>query len=218
MGRWREAGFGWECRPDGHWLTTERLVLRPLTPLDTDALLEVWSDPEFASSNGFPSDRTLLSEWARLACDPTYERPDGHQAYNWAICDRTSGEVIGVRNLLAYKDSPWQGRGCYTGGGLKAGWRGRGYGTEELWAVVQLVARHLGYGTVLAQTDPDNKRARRLHEKCGFKEDGIEAGHELPDGKVLDAIWLRRTERADATCRYAVRPPSALDKLKPWRS
>lgn len=209
MGRWRDQGYGWECRPDGHWLTTDRLLLRPLTPQDVDALLEVF-DREVVELQGYPDDPEILAELARQYCDPRYQRPDKNFVFQWAICDGSSGELVGHRQLMVYQGA----QVCTTGSSLKSGWRNNGYGTEELWKVVQLIARHLGFGIVTAQTSPHNTRARRVYEKCGFEAVGVTKDHELPNGTLVDALTLRRVERADRTCRYALRPPGPLDRLK----
>lgn len=194
VGRWVHRGDGWECHADGHWLTTDRLVLRPLTPDDEGALLEVWG-PEVRALQGYSDDPKWLADFVRKCRGAPLL--DGQTfAWQWAICDRSSGEMIGDHQVVAYKGM----MACRTGGNLKFGWWDKGYGSEGLLAVVRLVAHHLGYSVIVAQTGPDNARARHVYEKCGFEMVGTQKDYELPNGTLIDAVTLRRVQKAERTC------------------
>ena len=82
----------------------------------------------------------------RWAADADKQGTGKRQRYDWAICDRCSGESIGARST-AVRIHKRQGLVYETGSSLKAGWREKGYGTEELKAILRLARDHLGYGS-----------------------------------------------------------------------
>jgi len=203
---WKTLGEGWECRPDGHWVHTGRLLLRPLTAKDVDALPAVF-DEEVVRWQGYCREPVALREmayrWAQAAGRP---QPQGQLRYDWAICDRGSGELVGARSMVVYR-SKRHGLAYDTGSNLKAGWRDKGYGAEELRAVLQLSQVHLGYGTAYAGTDPANHRAIHVYEKCGFRVYGKRPGWVLPNGTNVEAVVMRHRQPAHRSCRTALREP-----------
>jgi RimJ/RimL family protein N-acetyltransferase len=181
-------------------------VLRPLTARDFEALLAVL-DEEVVRWQGYPSDRGALREmalqWASGAGKP---RPGGRQHYDWAICERRSGELVGARSIAVYVHKR-QGLVYETGSNLKAGWRGQGYGTEEVSAMLRLARDHLGYGTAYAGTDPANLRAVHLYKRCGFHCHG--RGDAPADPERL------RAERSAALSLWCSRRGSPPARYRP---
>ncbi|HEX3425726.1 MAG TPA: GNAT family N-acetyltransferase [Acidimicrobiales bacterium] len=175
---------------------TERLVLRPATVDDLDALVAT-VDQEVIRWQGYPSEpaqlRKFIDNWLRSEKRmPTYR--------HWIICDRATSDVIGSRSLWPAGGTH---RTCETGSWLGPGWRRHGLGVEELTAVLQFVEGYLSYTTVVAGTEATNLAARRQYERCGFvvvaRPDKLL--HQLPDGRTVPATWLCRTAPANGASR-----------------
>lgn len=194
FGRGARSRTGWQCRPGGHYLTTEHLVLRAHKRRDLAALIAS-VDSEVAYWQGFPAaDRAQLSRFLTPRHLGALRPPPGHEY--WVVCDRATGAVIGARSVVPSREPRDE---CSTGSWLAGGWRGKGLGTEELRAVLALAQCHLGYSTVVAGTAATNVAALRQYEKCGF-ESYERKPHRLPDGRVVDSVWLRRTAPSSAHC------------------
>ena len=195
------VGSGWECRDGGHWLTTDRLILRPLTSNDEQGLLSVLSDPEVVYWQGYHAEpeelQAMTRRWVEFATSEA-----GRHIQEFAICDRSTGEVIGSRSVRPVTFRQRKGKplvSCEVGGSIKAGWRERGLGKVELRATLRLIEEHLGYTNVIAATEVANARAIGQYESAGFGRLGT-GKHTLPNGREVLGVVLLRTEPARRTC------------------
>ncbi|MFN2626992.1 MAG: GNAT family N-acetyltransferase [Mycobacteriales bacterium] len=83
----------------------------------------------------------------------------------WLVTLRESGEVIG--------DCGWKGaadgaRSVEIGYGIAAPYRGRGYATEAVGALVEWTLAQPGVTVVVAEVEATNIASRRLLERLGF--------------------------------------------------
>lgn len=60
-------------------------------------------------------------------------------------------------------------------------WQGKGYGTESIKLLIRK-ARRMGISNIYLEVRPNNIRAIRVYEKCGFRKAGIK---KYPKNKYL---------------------------------
>ena len=148
--------------------TTERLVIRPWTEHDAEALLDIYSRGEVARWLGAEPQalQTLdqavrrVERWAsRAEADPTYRV--------WCLTLRASGVPVGTVLLLPL-----------AGGEVEVGWHlhpnhwGHGYATEAARAAI---ARGIdaGLDQVLAVVKPDNHQSQAVCRRLGMEHVGL---------------------------------------------
>jgi [ribosomal protein S5]-alanine N-acetyltransferase len=142
-------------------VTTDRLVLRRVTPADRAFLLAMWSDAEVTKTLGGPREAeqvqagldAMVDHWARrgfgnyIVHDRRTDEPIG-----WAGLKETDvGGAGGVEVLYAIAASHWR----------------QGIATEAARAVVE-VARGIGLPTLVCFTLADNEGSQRTMAAAGF--------------------------------------------------
>ena len=114
--RW-PSGPGWRCGNRGHMVETSHLLLRRPRSGDLEAIKTVM-DAEFIRWNGYPTDDEKLTAMATAWIHKVRRKP---YRESWLICDRSSGDVIGMRTIMSDESDS---RICATGSSLAPGWRG----------------------------------------------------------------------------------------------
>ncbi|MFC2081801.1 GNAT family N-acetyltransferase [Candidatus Bipolaricaulota bacterium] len=143
-------------------LETERLRLRRLQDSDTDALVELWCDPEVTRFMGGPRNADeLRTGFAEDAVDPfayTYDL--------WPVTEKTSGAVIGHCGLL---DKEVEGRKEIelTYVLAKRAW-GKGYATEMACALRNHAFGSMGLSRLISLIEPENAASERVATKVGM--------------------------------------------------
>lgn len=146
-------------------LLTRRLVLVPQTLAATRALVE-GTDPGLVLAEGYPHADTL--DGLRLAA------AGGGEDGGWFITVREPdaangsqqiGSVIGDCGTKGWVDEAGQ---VEIGYGLAAPWRGRGFGTEAVEALVGWLLLQPDVRRVVAEVELGNSASRRLLERLGF--------------------------------------------------
>ena len=144
-------------------LETERLLLRPFSPDDAQAMFDGWAnDPEvtryvtWGPHGTVETTRALLSYWIR-----EYEKPE---RLNFAIELKADGRLIGGIDVVGYlggvKGTPVIGYAL-----SKAHWN-HGYMTEACQRLLDHLFS-LGYKEVRIDAMPENTGSVRVIEKCG---------------------------------------------------
>ena len=87
------------------------------------------------------------------------------KALVFSMLEKTTGRFIGNIELMDPKDGEGE-----LGIGITAKMQDRGFGTEAVAAFTKYVMERLGFKRVFLRTDPNNGRAIRVYEKCGFRE------------------------------------------------
>lgn len=158
-------------------LTTERLVLRPLTVEDTDAVHVYMSDPEVCRYTiaGPYSPEETAAFVIRVSL-----QADGH--HEFALIEQETGEMIGHVGCEAY------------GPGLsEVGWMlrrdkwGLGYGTEAARAIVAHTAGLPGVTEVIGRCNPGNIASAAIMRKIGMTFMGVIEG-DVIRGVVRDSL------------------------------
>jgi RimJ/RimL family protein N-acetyltransferase len=87
------------------------------------------------------------------------------QALLFSMLEKKSGAFIGNAELMDLADSQAE-----LGIAVTAKMQDRGYGTEAVRTVVAYGMKELGLRRIFLKVYPDNARAIRCYEKCGFRE------------------------------------------------
>ncbi|PLW68703.1 GNAT family N-acetyltransferase [Streptomyces sp. SCUT-3] len=165
------------------FLTTDRMVLRPLTEADADHLAALNSDPEvmrFLDGDGPPSPETVRTRiLPRLMRRWAWPGEHGYWAAETADGKGAGGKGAGGGEFLGWFEfrplDEDAGGGGGDGGTVELGYRlrraawGRGLATEGARALLRKGFTGLGVDRVTATTMAVNVRSRRVMEKAGLR-------------------------------------------------
>jgi ribosomal-protein-alanine N-acetyltransferase len=144
-----------------HVLTTERLVLRPVTLRDHPALLAHWTTPDvrrFLFDGGIMSDDEVTEAIEDSA------RDFASAGYGvWLIHEEDPADLVGTAGLRPLEDL-----GLEIFYSLAPVSWGKGYATEAALAVVEHALGPLGLPEVLAEVDEGNTASIRVIERLGM--------------------------------------------------
>ena len=144
-------------------LTTDRLVLEPLTRDHAAAMYEVLSDPELYDYLDYgppPSLDHLRGVYEQLEARVS---PDGSELWlNWVVRPG-EGAPVGFVQATVAGDEAWV---AYV---LARGSWGNGYAGEATQAVIDHLRSACGVTRFLATTEAENGRSIRLLERLGFR-------------------------------------------------
>jgi RimJ/RimL family protein N-acetyltransferase len=161
-------------------IRTGRLLLRPLTAADADALLTYRSRADVCRYVPFdPMTRQDITEriatqWARM------ELTDEGQALTLGVEVRQTGELVGDVVLF------WRSRpnaGGELGYAFHPDAGGRGYATEAAGAVLRLGFDGLGLHRIIARIDERNEPSARLARRLGMRQEARLVHNELFKGE-----------------------------------
>lgn len=145
-------------------LITERLVLRPLTEPDLDALLEIMTQPEVRRSLRLPDTYSRRDLWQSMAqWRGQWELRGSGQ---WAVAERSSGKVVGRAGLHCPEAADWPG--------IEVGWAfhpdvwGMGYATEAGRRSMSYAFEVLSVDEVFSVILPDNTRSQAVAARLGL--------------------------------------------------
>jgi [ribosomal protein S5]-alanine N-acetyltransferase len=144
------------------WLTTERLVLRPLRESDLDALAAIYADPKVMRFLGGPrtrEDTRTGLDWIIAA-----HREQGFGL--WAATLRADGTLIGRCGILVQDvEGATEHEIAYL---LGSQWWGRGYATEAAAAIRDHARAQLGRGRLISLIDPENAASKAVATRIGM--------------------------------------------------
>lgn len=173
-------------------LTTDRLVLRALTPDDIDDVFAYCSHPDVGPDAGWAPHRTR--EDSRMFVEEIANAP--HVFGLFEKVGEGTGPCVGSVGLIA--DPQRRNVDCLMlGYALARSVWGRGYMTEAAREVLRYGFQELGLDMISCNHYSFNGRSRRVIEKCGFMHEGTLHGVEAtPDGIMRDAeLYVLTQER-----------------------
>jgi RimJ/RimL family protein N-acetyltransferase len=159
-----------------HTLTTEHLVLRPVTAADHGALLAHWTS-EPVRRYMFDGAALSADEVSRVIADSTSTFMTSGYGL-WILAQPGTadpGALAGTAGLRPLEDL-----------GLEIIWslspavQGRGYATEAARAVLDYALGPLGLPEVLAEIDEGNKASARVAERLGLTAFAVVPGELGP--------------------------------------
>jgi RimJ/RimL family protein N-acetyltransferase len=172
-------------------LVGERVVLRPFTAADIDAMAAVLADPEVNRLTG--SVHTTAEATGRPAeHDDVTRRWYGTRAeqddrLDLAIVDRATDRCVGEAVLNGWEP---ENRACGFRILVGPGGRGRGLGSEA----TRLMLRHAFTATDLYRVELSvfafNPRARHVYERAGFVVEGVRRAAFVFDGERVDDVLM----------------------------
>ncbi|XHS79123.1 GNAT family N-acetyltransferase [Burkholderiaceae bacterium UC74_6] len=165
-------------------LQTERLLLRPLVPEDTQALFGIFSDPLVVRWGSSPA-------WTEMSqADEFVQRAADAQAagtsLRLALVRREDDRLIGQCTLYAVSD---QNRRAEMGYTMASDSWGRGYMNEALHALIDYGFETLDMIRIEADIDPRNLASARTLERLGFAYEGLMPDRWIVAGVVSDTGW-----------------------------
>jgi ribosomal-protein-alanine N-acetyltransferase len=149
----------------GPWpdLTTPRLVLRPLTAADTEALHAIWTS---AGVRRFLWDDEIIPiERTRASIELNHRLFAEHRYGLWGARPAGTDDLIGFGGLWPFRDPP-ELELVY---GIADALCGHGYATEIARAVVAYCFDALDMAVVRASTDIGNTPSAHVLEKLRFR-------------------------------------------------
>ena len=146
-------------------LVTERLLLRPFREDDLDAYNAVMTTPEVSRSLHLSDGYSRSDSWyAMAAWLGQWELRGSGQ---WAVEERSTGELIGRAGLHLPERPDWPG--------LEVGWVldpsrwGMGYATEAGARSIAYAFDELGTEQVFSVILPENDRSAAVARRLGFR-------------------------------------------------
>ena len=144
-------------------IKTKRMILRPMSDTEIEALIERTPSDELRAAYG-----EMLSGCKSDPENRVWYAP-------WAMTLKDTQEYVGD---LGFK-GPVKKHAVEIGYGVLPEYEGQGYTTEAVQAMTQWAFQQKDVVFVEAETEPENKASQRVLEKCGFAPDGT-TGEEGP--------------------------------------
>ena len=157
------------------YLTTNRLLLRPVEYMDIDQLVAMWADPDVTCYMGGPRD----PDEVRDVLDEEVENPPKGAFGQWPLIEKEGGRVAGDCGLIEKEiDGVEEIELVY----VIAKWAwGRGFATEIGQSLLAFAFDILDLTRVVSLIDVGNERSKRVAAKLGMqfeklvmRSDGIE--------------------------------------------
>lgn len=184
----------------------EHVRLRKLERGDLPALHRWMNDREVMAWARFSPDHMT----SMAALEKEYEKElagEDHDRTTFFIEDLASGKAIGWCTIRTW-DRKHVSANVGIGLGEKALW-GKGFGTEAVRLLLEVVFDHQGWHRAELYTLAENERAIRSAEKCGFRRCGHEresvfyngSFHDVVEMEQLRSEWDSRKRRASRAKR-----------------
>jgi ribosomal-protein-alanine N-acetyltransferase len=177
-----------------HVLTTDRLVLHPVTAQDHSILLAHWGAPDVRR---FLFDGAMLSPAEVAEAIDDSDRDFAKGGYGlWLIREKEGAALVGTTGMRPLDDA-----GLEIFYSLVPGSWGQGYATEAARAVVENALGPLGLPEILAEVDAGNTASVAVVTRLGMTP------FEVVPGVLGPITRYRRTARPGAglACLPAIR-------------
>ena len=148
-------------------MLTERLRLEPVSALNADQLWQILQAADLRSYQDLPGLR-LTAFVESVARRPLHLGSGQHGRYEWLVVVRESGENAGWISLRIPEREPGAGEVGYT---LLSEFRGRGYATEAVSALLDEAFAVAHLQRVCAYCVPQNLASIAVLERLGFTRD-----------------------------------------------
>ncbi|MGM9973013.1 MAG: GNAT family N-acetyltransferase [Clostridiaceae bacterium] len=164
-------------------LIGNKVILRPFTPLDVEAMEECLKDPELLKFTGSTSDidRELLMKWYS-------SRNEQIDRLDLAIVDKFTDNVVGEVVLNEY-DEVEHSMNYRILIGPKG--RDRGLGSETTSLIVDYVFLNTDLKQLTLGVYAFNPRGKRVYEKSGFVFESIDKNELEYQGEMIDLINMK---------------------------
>lgn len=163
-------------------LHTERLLLRPFTEDDAEALYDYSKDEAVGRNAGWKPHESI-AESADILRIVYLNQPSV-----WAVVRRSDERLMGSAGLI-HDPARENEAARMLGYALGIRYWGHGYMTEAVRAVLRAGFCEMGLELISATCYPDNARSQHVLEKCGFQYEGtLHRAETLYTGEVKDHL------------------------------
>lgn len=172
-------------------LTTERLVLQQIVPVDQAFIFEGLSHPEVIRYYGVSfhsfTDTQVQMEW--------YQKNwlEG-TGIAWKIIDKTTLENVGVITVYLYKPEHSKAE---VGFWLLPAYWNKGFALEALQSVIRYWQLEKQLHRLEAFVETGNMASTKLLEKAGFAYEGTMRDCELKNGKYISLLVYALIAKAE---------------------
>lgn len=176
-------------------LETERLILRPFTQTDVEAVFTMRSDAEIMHFIRAPQNRAESENWIKLVSS----RWASHQLGFCAVIEKNSNKMIGWCGLWILNESGE----TEIGYAIDKQFWGKGYAPEAAEKMLDYGFENLKSEKIVAVAMPANTASRRVMEKLGMTFDGIGRfyNHDLVHYTITKNDYFRNRKTASSAHR-----------------
>ena len=162
-------------------METERLLLRPMTPEDTDFVFRHFSSPPV---NQYLLDEPPVTEYAQAEeIVQFYLELEGKSYNRWIMVRKSDCQPIGTCGYHKWDKQHFRAEIGYD---LGPDFWGQGYMREALFAVLANGFDQMRLNRIDALVYTENERSIRLLQKLGFMREGLLRDYFHQDGKFHD--------------------------------
>jgi [ribosomal protein S5]-alanine N-acetyltransferase len=162
-------------------LVTDRLILRKMTPDDTEAVFTYASDPEVTR---YVSWETHLStEDSRAFLDLVTSKYESGGEPEWGIVYKGDHRFVGTCGIVSWE--PYHAR-AELGYALSRDYWGRGLMAEAVGAMFSFGFREMNLNRIEARCIAENSASARVMEKAGMLYEGTLRQREIIKGEHRD--------------------------------
>lgn len=171
-------------------MTTNRLLFRPFTLQDADALFKLDADPAVMRYLG--NNPLTHIDQSHHYLEGILKQYEDYGIGRWAVIEQSSNEVIGWAGIKFIADEVNGHHNFYDlGYRLRPAFWGKGYATEATFAWIEYAKEKLPIRTLYASAHEENVASRNVLKKCGFIEQGT---FLFPlNGAILPCFWYELT-------------------------
>lgn len=162
-------------------LNTDCLQLRPINQQDAHAIFEYRSDSESNQYQGFIP--TKIKEVYEFIEDCAEDMDELGTWYQLVIIHTQSQQVIGDIGIQFFDENQ-----CELGITIAKAFQQKGYATEALMPIIDLLFNHLKKHRIIASIDPRNTACERLLKRLGFRKEAHFIESYYNQGEWLDDV------------------------------
>ena len=166
-------------------LETKRLILRPFTTDDAQAMYDNWASDEdvtrfltWPAHESVEITKMVLSDWVSHYGEGDF--------YQWAIALKEGDIPVGSISVVEYSDRAEKAQVGYC---IGKNWWHQGITSEALQAVIDFLMDEVRYSRVEAIHDPENPNSGRVMRKCGMQYEGTQRRSIWCNQGNRDACW-----------------------------
>jgi len=161
----------------------DSLPIRPISPADRDAVLEIFNYYILNSFAAYP-EKPVGPEFFDMILAAIRNYPSG-------VLVQPDGNVAGFGFLRAYNPMPAFRKTAEISYFIKAEFNRSGLGTRLLEYLLD-DAKQRGLQCILASISSLNQPSLQFHQKNGFQRCGCFKGVGVKNQKTFDLIWMQR--------------------------
>ena len=165
-------------------LATERLLLRPFTDADADALFVMYGPPD-VSRYLYTEPRTRDEIPEMLERAKQLSAIDAHDGLRLAAVLKASGEVVGDLSLWRVSREHRQGEVGYV---FDPAHQGHGYATEAVREMLRIGFEEVGFHRIVGRLDARNAASAAVLERVGMRREAHLRENDFIKGEWADEL------------------------------